>query len=868
MLRKLVWGVMLWMGATVSAFSEPVSFQLEFSKQPNFLSEFGGKKVISRPKIGLALSGGGARGFAQIGILKVLERENIPIACIAGTSMGGIIGGLFAAGYTASEIEDLALNLNWEDVFSDTPSRLTLLQPQREEAEGALFQIRWVGLKPQLPTGLTSAQKLTNLFNNLTYQADYFCGLNFDRLPIPFRSVTTDLISGERVVLDSAELSLALRATMAVPLAITPVAHKGKLLVDGGLVDPVPVEVVRNMGADLVIAVNTSAELLEQEKIRDPLDIASQTVSIMSLQSKRESLRDADLVIEPDIKGFSSTDFRSADSLISLGEKAVNSLLPKVEKMLKADESQTKYKIQKLEFSGNENVSRESLLVWYGMIAPGVFSSQQIYQGLGSIYQSGYFQKVSADLDIDQGPGILSIILEENPVVREILIQNQNGEGKILASIAWDNPHPQVLNSRDISEMLEIRLRVLRAQGAELASLNPASYDPQSQRLVVFLDEGRISQINITGNQKTNDWVVKSYFPLRQGDRFEAEKAQKGLINLQNCGYFESVTLSVVGSPSGPILNLMLTEKSFYLLRGGLHYWDEFGLEGFAEGGYTNLFGAGQQIYLGASHGDRREHYSLRMKADRVFRTYLTYNLSLYYKTENNRIYSRHEEIGEADEIRRGAGFGLGHNLARLGKVWVEVLAERITLDNHVTQTSLSEDKRSLNFRLLFDNLDRYPYPTSGNFNRVNFEIASTILGGETSYRKFFISLETYVPLSRILNFHPGFKFGYADRGLPYYDKFGLGGKENFYGYYLEEERGDKLWQVGLEFRLKSAKRVFWFVRYDLGDIWDSQISIRELKQGLGLKLGISTPLGPIELAYGKNSAGFDRAYFTLGYNF
>src|SRR4030066_315608 len=116
MLQRMVWGVMLWIGGSVSAFSEPVRFELEFSKQPNCLSEFGGKKIVSKPKIGLALSGGGARGFAQIGILKVLEREKIPVACIAGTSMGGIIGGLFAAGYTASEIEDLALNLNWEDV--------------------------------------------------------------------------------------------------------------------------------------------------------------------------------------------------------------------------------------------------------------------------------------------------------------------------------------------------------------------------------------------------------------------------------------------------------------------------------------------------------------------------------------------------------------------------------------------------------------------------------------------------------------------------------------------------------------------------------------------------------------------------------
>ena len=859
---------MLWIGASVSAFSEPVRFELEFSKQPNCLSEFGGKKIVSKPKIGLALSGGGARGFAQIGILKVLEREKIPVACIAGTSMGGVIGGLYAAGYSASEIEELALSLNWEDVFSDTPSRLTLLQPQREEAEGALFQIRWAGLKPELPTGLTSAQKLTNLFNNLTYQADYFSGLKFDRLSIPFRAITTDLVTGERVVLDSAELSLALRATMAVPLAFTPVRYDGKLLVDGGLVDPVPVGVVRDMGADLVIAISTSAELLELEKIKDPLDIASQSVSIMSLHRKKESLKGADLVIEPEIKGFSSTDFRAADSIISLGEKAAESLLPDIKSMLENDGSTGKLKIEKIEFEGNQYISRESLSVWLGIIAPQTLYSLQIYRGLARIYQSGYFQGVSAELDTSQGSGILWIFLEENPIVGEIVIQNQGERGKNLASIAWDNPHFQVLNSREVGEVLETRLAESRAQEGELTSFDSVYYDPVSQKLVVLLDEGRVSQINIVGNQKTNDWVVRSYFPLRKGDRFQAEKAQKGLINLQNCGWFESVTLSVASSPSGPVLNLMLTEKSFYLVRGGLHYWDEYGLEGFAEGGYTNLLGVGQQIYAGASFGDRREHYFLRLKADRVFKTYLTYNLSLYYKTKNHRIYSGHEEIGQADEIRRGVSLGLGHNLARLGKAWLEVVAEKISLENRLSPSSLKDDKRSLSFKLLFDNLDRYPYPNSGNYNQSNLEIASKILGGETSYRKFFISLETFVPLSRILNFHPSFKFGYTDRRLPFYDKFTLGGKENFYGYFSQEERGDKLWQVGLELRLKSAKRIFWFVRYDLGDIWENLASIRKLKQAVGLKFGITTPLGPIELAYGKNSAGFDRVYFTFGYNF
>lgn len=866
MKKKFLWGFVLVLALSSYAFSESRIIRLEFSSSPSPLGAFGGRKVISQPKLGLALSGGGARGLAQIGVLKVLERENIPIYCIAGTSMGGIIGGLCAAGYSASELERLALSLDWQDLFSDTPARLSLLQLQREETEGALFQIRWNGLRPYIPPGLTSAQKLTNLFSGLTFQADYFSGSDFGRLRIIFRAVTTDLVSGEKVVLDTGELALALRATMAVPVAVTPVPYQGMLLVDGGLVDPVPVDVVRREGADPVIAVNTTASLLSKNKIEDPLDVAGQSTSIMTLDKKKESLRSADLIIEPDLKGLLATDFDSAKVLIQKGEEAAELMLPQIKLLLGSDNKEEWFRINEIEFEGNQAISTDSLRFWSALAFPGAISFRQIYRALQNIYQKGYFQDIYAG--IDSSANRLVFHLQENPPVQEVVIQTGLNPTREIRRFTRSNPRSRILSCLEVKDTLEAYLKALRQQGFSLAQIVSVDYQPEQERLVAVPDQGLITGLQITGNAQTDDWMIYSRFPLKKGTPFNLKSARQGLASLQSSGYFDQVNLSISKNSGGAFLNLSVSEKKFYILRGGLHYWDEYHLEGFLESGHTNLMGTGNQLYAGARYGDRRENYYISLRASRIFRTNFTYHLSLYYRTAQNKIFFDHQEIGEFGEIRRGGSFRLGHNLARLGNASFEFQSERVSLDNSVSAVTSSPDKRSFFFRILFDNLDRYPYPQKGNYNQLNLEIASRVLGGEISYRKFRTSLETYWPVSDKFNLHPALHFGYSEGELPLFEKFSLGGKENFYGNYSQEQRGDNTWLASLELRLKSARRIHWFARYDVGKIWEKGVTLRHQQHAFGLKLGITTPLGPIELAYGLNSEGFDKFYISLGYVF
>ncbi len=864
---KFLLGSLMVISLMLSAYSADKTIRLQFHAPNSPLEQYGGRRVIPQPRIGLALSGGGARGFAHIGVLKVLERENISISAIAGTSMGGAIGGLYAAGYSAAELERLALEIDWQDIFSDTPSRLSLLQPQREEAEGALFQIRFDGLEPQIPSGITSAQKLTNLLSGLAFQADYQSNGNFNHLEIPYRSVTTDLVSGDKVVLDSGELGMAIRATIAVPLAITPVAYDGRLLVDGGLVDPVPVEVVKQMGADKVIAVNTSAVLLSKEKIKDPLDIASQSVSIMSLQQENKSLQMADLVLEPALSGFSSTDFAQAESLIVLGEKAADSLLPQIKQLVEQDSSENYY-IEKIEFHGNQGITEDSLRIWTGLTVPVRISEEEIYQRLANIYSRGFFKEIYAEIDSSPDPATLTIFIEENPPVREVVIMGNPKNPQKIKVLALNDPHEDIFDYPRLNELVKKELNRIRESGASLAKITSVEYDSSLERLIIDVDYGRIAQINLEGNEKTKAWMVYGNFTLRKGEVFNLKEAQKGIDNLRASGYFDQVSLRAANSPGGAVLNLSLTEKKFTVLKGGLHWRDEYHLEGFLESGYLNLFGTGNQIFLRSLYGERKEDHSLRLKANRIFKTYLTYQLLFYYRNQENFLYDQGSRIGEFDEIRRGMSFSLGHNLAKLGKVSAEVLAERVSIYNSATNTSTGTNKRSLWFKILFDNLDRYPYPRSGNYNQLSLEIASRILEGDVSYRKFSSSLETYLPLTEKIVFHPRAQAGYADRKLPLYEKFCLGGKESFYGFNIAEKRGNKLAELSLELRLQSARRVFWFVRYDVGDTWEDEVELRNVKHALGLKLGIATPLGPLELGYGYNSLNRDELYLTWGYQF
>ena len=271
-----------------------------------------------RPRIGLALSGGGSKGLAHIGVLKILEELEVPIDFIAGTSMGSVIGGLYASGMTATELETIMMRIDWKDLLDDQPPRR--LFSFRRKQDQRRYQILELGIRDKtfkLPSGFQSGQGLLFQLRSLTLPVAELT--RFDDLPIPFRSVATNMETGEMIILDQGDLALAMRASMSIPGVFTPTEIDGRLLGDGGLVRNLPVDVVRAMGADVVIAVDITEPFLKKEELDSLIDIAYQTVSMLSRLNVREMREQAEIVIAPDVAGIPSMDFNDVPSLIALG---------------------------------------------------------------------------------------------------------------------------------------------------------------------------------------------------------------------------------------------------------------------------------------------------------------------------------------------------------------------------------------------------------------------------------------------------------------------------------------------------------------------------------------------------------------------
>lgn len=279
-----------------------------------------------RPKIGLALSGGGARGAAHVGVLRVLEEMRIPVDYIAGASMGSIIGGLYAAGMTPDEIETALVTMDWEHIFSDDAPRED--RSFRRKRDDDLYLIK---AKPgisddgelKFPTGAIQGQKFDLALRELTLPVTAIT--DFDKLHIPFRAVASDIGTGKSVVIRSGDLATAMRASMAVPAIFSATEIEGRLLVDGGITDNLPIDVVRDMGADIVIAVDISTPLAEAEDVTNVFSITGQLTSIMTRTNAEQqiaSLAETDVLIVPDLGDIGSGDFQRAGEAVPRGRDA------------------------------------------------------------------------------------------------------------------------------------------------------------------------------------------------------------------------------------------------------------------------------------------------------------------------------------------------------------------------------------------------------------------------------------------------------------------------------------------------------------------------------------------------------------------
>ena len=283
-----------------------------------------------KPKVGLVLSGGAARGLAHVGVLKALEEQGIHIDAIAGTSMGAVIGGLYASGYKIDELEKLALSIDWKDALSDAPDREDV--PFRRKQDDRDFLIKQkLSFRDDgslgLPLGVIQGQNLSLLLESLLAHSSDI--RDFDKLPIPFRAVATDIVNGEKVVFRKGHLPQVIRASMSIPAVFAPVEINGQLLVDGGMVDKIPVDVAREMGVDIVIVVDIGTPLRGRKELSTVFDILNQSITLMTRTNSEvqlASLKPDDILIQPALASYGATDFGRSADIINAGYRATQIL--------------------------------------------------------------------------------------------------------------------------------------------------------------------------------------------------------------------------------------------------------------------------------------------------------------------------------------------------------------------------------------------------------------------------------------------------------------------------------------------------------------------------------------------------------------
>ena len=396
------------------------------------------EEEADHPKVGLVLSGGGARGFTHVGVLKVLDSLQIHVDYIASASFGAITGSLYAIGKTGHDLEKMGAQTDWESVLSDLPPRNRL--PYFRKKESGKYQLKFGlhGLKPVTPTGFIQGQ--TALTELSQWYHEYEQITDFSQFPIPFKCVAMDLITGNQVILDKGSLTRAVRASLSIPTIFAPVQWGDSLLIDGGVINNLPVDIVKEMGADIVIAINVASQNKKPSQIKNIINVLEQSIGVHEYKLEYENEAKADLLIRPNLDGFYSTDFENDKFLpmVARGYEAgvlAADELKKIRDKVGIHTSHKKSptivrnpKISLIDIRGHEKLSFKFLYRLIGYKPGDIFSSEVLESRINDIYSLGYFNTIFYEIEVNDDKTIDLTVLISEKSMREL-----------NTGLRWDN---------------------------------------------------------------------------------------------------------------------------------------------------------------------------------------------------------------------------------------------------------------------------------------------------------------------------------------------------------------------------------------------------------------------------------------------
>ncbi|MDR7372665.1 patatin-like phospholipase family protein [Flavobacterium aquidurense] len=417
------------------------------------------KDSIKRPKIGLVLSGGGAKGFAHIGVLKVLEEAGIKIDYIGGTSMGAVIGGLYASGYNASQIDSIFKQTNFDELINDYIPRASKNFYGKKNDELYAVVLPFSNFRIGIPEALSKGMYNYNLLSSLTRNVRHI--RDFNKLPTPFLCIATNIETGEEVLLNKGSLVQAMVASSAFPSLFTPVEIDGNLLVDGGVVNNYPIKEVRDLGADIIIGVDVQDDLMKRKNLKNATRILVQITNLQSIDKMKSKIKDTDIYVKPDIRDFGVISFDRGEEIIRKGEEATFAVYEKLKTLVSEENFYKKPKlklssdtiqINKINSDPLDNYTKEYINGKLRFKPGSTITYNDLKRGINNLNSTQNFSTISYCLQPDGKHDDLDLVLKENPT-QTYLKLGLHYDGLYKSAILLNLTHKKTFLKNDVTSL-------------------------------------------------------------------------------------------------------------------------------------------------------------------------------------------------------------------------------------------------------------------------------------------------------------------------------------------------------------------------------------------------------------------------------
>jgi len=855
----------------------------------------------ARKTVGLALSGGGANGLAQIGILKAFEEEGIPVDCIAGTSMGAIIGGLYSCGYSPVELEKIVQTIPWESIISLNAdyTRSNIFLEQQRIRDRASIAIRFKKLKLLIPKSLNSAQKMTGKVDLLTLNALYHSSGDFSTLPINFRAVATDLVSGMRIPLFSGSLSEAIRASSTIPILYEPIIQNNYHLVDGGLVANLPVDELESFNTEYKIAVDTHGSMYTTgEELDLPWKAADQAMTILTKLQYPAQLSKADIIINPDLGNHKATDFSNIKALIDAGYVKG-----------KFEAKKIKHDIEKKSIGGAAigHYAKNVLLQHDNpkveqVVSAIILNATDLKKTCQEFLATDLFTRVSAELNKDHKTVLFH--LEPLPAITKVNVAG--GPPDVLSDEDIDGCFKpltgKLYTNATGTNVLESLIKEYRKKGYSLVTITNITIN--GGLLEVTLSSGKPDGIEIR-----RDKSITKITPITREIKIDTTraltilKAEESVENLYGTGVFNRVSISAEppytsGSNRNHLLWFSLEEKPASVLRFGLRYDETNDAQFLVDIRNENFGGTTSSVGGWLTTGRNSLLANIELSMPRIGASHLTMSSRIFYdqhlfnhlgKTGNTTLYGI-QKYG----FNQAFGTRIRKNGQFIADITLQNALSYAKEDPLPTLNTANSSMFSIGTQFTRDSRNNALIPTSGSYTNLRYSITTALLDNHDLFWQVSGNHEENIRLMNRVSFQLSGLFGLSSNNMLLSEKFFLGGpgttySQRFIGLKENALPCNNMAAAGMQLGYKPSFEILFptslFLHYNIGNTWEhlDDIATASLMQGIGASMIWDTPIGPARLAISKllplpeqeHTAGVLSSkfadtiwYFSIGHSF